>query len=136
MKSEAIKFLKIYFVFILFALLINLSLEILLRFVFEIPEALDISGIIIFFSLFNFLGAVILFFKNYKGSTMGVLSLIFGQICEFTFMKPEWVRNIYALKISMDVIMPFIISSLIYWLPAWLIPTYILHKYFIKAQQK
>ena len=63
---------------------------------------------------------------------MGLLSLVFGQICEFGFMKPEWVRKFYALEISGETIAPFIISSIIYWFPAWFIPSYIIHKYIIK----
>ena len=133
MKDRVIKFLKIYAVFFLFALLVNLSLEIGLRLIFQIPEPLDVRGIIMFFSLFNFFGALIFFYKKYRARKMGLLSLIFGDICEFTFMKPEWVQSIYALKINMDAIMPFIISSVIYWFPAWTIPSYVIHRYVIKS---
>mgnify|MGYP000023412413 CR=1 FL=1 len=128
-KEGIIKFLKIYALFFLFALSINLSLEIVLRLILWIPEALDIRGIIIFFSIFSFFGTLIFFYKSYRPRKMGLLSLVFGQICEFTFMKPEWVQNFYALEISMDAIMPFILSSIIYWFPAWFIPSYIIHKY-------
>ena len=129
-KNGISKFLKIYALFFLFALLINLSLEIVLRLILWIPEALDIRGIIIFFSIFSFFGTLIFFYKSYRPRKMGLLSLVFGQICEFTFMKPEWVQNFYALEISMDAIIPFILSSIIYWFPAWFIPSYIIHKYF------
>ena len=132
MKDGIIKFLKIYLVFILFAVLINLFLEISLRFIFEIPETLDVKGIMIFFSIFNFFGALIFFFRKYKAKIMGLLSLVLGQVCEFSFMRPEWVQKIYALEIGMDVIMPFIISSIIYWFPAWLIPSYVIHRYLKK----
>ena len=132
MKDGIIKFLKIYLVFILFAVSINLFLEISLRFIFEIPETLDIKGIMIFFSIFNFFGALIFFFRRYKAKIMGLLSLVLGQVCEFSFMRPEWVQKIYALEIGMDVIMPFIISSIIYWFPAWLIPSYVIHRYLKK----
>jgi len=132
MKDGIIEFLKIYLVFILFAVLINLFLEISLRFIFEIPETLDVKGIMIFFSIFNFFGALIFFFRRYKAKIMGLLSLVLGQVCEFSFMRPEWVQKIYALEIGMDVFMPFIISSIIYWLPAWLIPSYVIHRYLKK----
>ena len=132
MKDGIIKFLKIYLVFILFAVLINLFLEISLRFIFEIPETLDVKGIMIFFLIFNFFGALIFFFRKYKAKIMGLLSLVLGQVCEFSFMRPEWVQKIYALEIGMDVIMPFIISSIIYWFPAWLIPSYAIHRYLKK----
>ena len=133
-KNRTIKFLKIYGVFFLFALLINLLLEIVLRLILWIPEPLDIRGIIIFFSIFSFFGSLIFFYKSYRPKKMGLLSLLFGQICEFTFMRPEWVQNFYALKINMDAIMPFIFSSIIYWFPAWLVPSYIIHKYVIKTK--
>jgi len=129
-KEGIIKFLKIYALFFLFALSINLSLEIVLRLILWIPEALDIRGIIIFFSIFSFFGTLIFFYKSYRPRKMGLLSLVFGQICEFTFMKPEWVQDFYALEISMDAIIPFILSSIIYWFPAWFIPSYIIHKYY------
>jgi len=132
MKDKIIEFLKIYLVFILFAVLINLFLEISLRFIFEIPETLDVKGIMIFFSIFNFFGALIFFFRRYKAKIMGLLSLVLGQVCEFSFMRPEWVQKIYALEIGMDVFMPFIISSIIYWFPAWLIPSYAIHRYLKK----
>jgi len=128
-KDGVVKFLKIYVIFFLCTLLINLSLEIFLRFIMHIPESLDVPGIIMFFSIFNLVGAFIFFNKEYDAKKMGLLSLLIGQICEFTFMKPEWVQNFYALQISMDAIAPFIISSLIYWFPAWAIPSYIFHKY-------
>lgn len=131
-KVEFTKFLKIYLIFILSALMINLLLEISFRVVFKIPEPLDIFGIIIFFSIFNFFGSLIFFHKNYEARKMGLLSLLFGQILEFTFMKPEWVLKFYALEISGETIAPFIISSLIYWFPAWAIPSYIIHNYFSK----
>ena len=108
--KDKIKFLKIYAIFFFSALLVNLSLEIGLRLILWIPEPLDVRGIIIFFSLFSIFGALIFFYKNYEAKKMGLLSLLFGQICEFTFMKPEWVQNFYALKINMDAIMPFILS--------------------------
>lgn len=133
MKDRIIKFLKIYLIFILFALLINLSLEILFRFIVEIPKTLDICGIIIFFSIFNFFGALIFFYKKYNVKRMGLLSLLFGQILEFTFMKPEWVLGFYALKIGGETIAPFVISSIFYWFPTWFIPSYIIHKYLIKS---
>lgn len=133
-KSKVIKFLKIYAVFFLFALLINLTLEIVFRLVVRIPEPLDIRGIIIFFSIFNFFGSTILFYKTYRPVKMGLLSLVFGQICEFTFMRPEWVQNLYALKIGGETIAPFVISSILYWFPAWFIPSYIAHKHIIKLR--
>jgi len=125
-------FVKIYLVFVLFAMLINLLLEIFLRFIVKIPEPLDIRGIIIFFLIFNFFGALILLYKDYNARMMGGLSLIFGLILEFTFMKPEWVLKIYALEISGETIAPLIISSIAYWFPAWAIPSHIVHRYLFK----
>jgi len=129
MDNKITRFLKIYLVFIVSALVINLFLEIIFRFLFEIPEELDIFGILLFFSIFNLFGTVILFFRNYNPIKMGLLSLIFGQILEFTFMRPEWVLRMYAFEFSGETITSFVISSILYWFPAWLIPSFILHKY-------
>ena len=66
-------FVKIYLVFVLFAMLINLLLEIFLRFIVKIPEPLDIRGIVVFFLIFNFFGALILLYKDYNARMMGGL---------------------------------------------------------------
>ncbi len=126
MKNKVVRFVGIYLIFMLFAVIINLLLEIVFRLIFEIPESLDILGIILFFSIFNLLGALIFFYKSYEARKMGLLSLIFGQVCEFAFMRPEWVLGIYALEISGETILPFIISSILYWFPAWGVPSYLI----------
>ncbi|MCD6591162.1 MAG: hypothetical protein J7K72_04285 [Candidatus Aenigmarchaeota archaeon] len=128
MGNRIITFVKFYIMFFIFAILVNLSLEIAFRFVLEIPEKLDIMGIIMFFIIFSLLGALVLFFKRYSAVKMGILSLIIGHICEFTFMRPEWVQNIYSLKIGMDVVVAFVVSSVFYWFPAWLIPSYVINR--------
>jgi len=132
MKDRIIKSLKIYAVFFLFALLINLTMEIVMKIIVNIPESLDISGIIIFFSIFSFFGALIFIFKSYRPKKMGLCSLVLGFVLEFSFMKPDWVQNIYALKIGGDVIVAIIVTSF-YWFIAWGIPSYVIHKYLIKS---
>ena len=62
---------------------------------------------------------------------MGLLSLLIGFICEFTFMKPEWVEKFYSLNVDGKIIVAVIISA-IYWFIIWGAPTYILQKYFSK----
>jgi len=131
--NAIIKFLKIYSIFILFAILVNVSLEIIGAILLKIPMPENnpitaIAGIVTFYLIFSFLGALIFLFKNYKARKMGLLSLIIGFVLEFTFMRPEWVQNIYAFKIGGDVIVAIIATSF-YWFIAWGIPSYIIHKY-------
>lgn len=135
MKRKLVRFLKIYLVFMLFVLVINLSVELLIS-----PENRktiaeqgwsyfvqhQLVGIIIFFVLFSLVGAMIFLKKKYKPKKMEILSFIIGFALEFIFMKPEWVQNIYALKIGEDVI-GAVIGSSFYWLAAWGIPSYIIH---------
>ncbi len=130
------KLVKIYLIFVLSAVLINLLLEIFFRFIVRIPEPLDIRGIVVFFLIFNFFGALILLYKDYNARMMGFLSLIFGLILEFIFMKPEWVLKIYALEIGGETIAPLIISSILYWFPAWAIPSHIVHSISSKKEMK
>jgi len=127
------KYLKIYTVFVFSSFGINLVMEITFRFFLEIPEKLDILGTSVFFLIFSFFGALIFFHKRYTPIKMGLLSLFFGQFLEFTFMRPEWVIRFYSLEFTEESIIPFIISSLIYWFPAWLIPSYILHRFKTKT---
>ncbi|MHA1506729.1 MAG: hypothetical protein ACTSR0_06080 [Candidatus Asgardarchaeia archaeon] len=128
MEGRIINFLKVYSIFMFFALVINLFLEISLRFILEIPEPLDVLGVVIFFSIFNFLGALVFSIKRYTPSRMGLLSLILGQFLEFTFMKPEWVLRMSAFEFSGETIAPFMITSIFYWFPAWAIPSYVIQK--------
>ena len=135
------KFLKIYIVFLAFVLLVNLSLELIVptpeREVVIAEHGLEyfikdkIKVLIIFYAIFNFVGSMIFFFKNYKWRKMGLLSFIVGFILEFLLMKPDWVQNIYSLSISFDVITAVVVSAL-YWFGAWGAPAYILHKYIIR----
>ncbi len=124
MKDRIINFLKIYLVFMAFALLINLSMEMLI----PTPEEKDASGIITFYMVFNLVGSVILLVKNYEPKLMGMFSLFIGFVFEFAFMRPDWVQNIYALNIEVGVIIAVIISA-IYWFVPWGIPSYIAHRY-------
>ena len=127
-KDGIIKFLKIYLTLFLCAIAFNLSMEILI----PTPEEKLVLPIVIFYSLFSIIGAMIFFFKNYKPMKMGFLSLILGFIFEFTFMRPDWVNKIYAIKIEGDVIGAVIVTAF-YWFIAWGIPSYIIHKYLIKS---
>jgi len=133
---SVVKFLQVYIVFVAFVLLVNLSLELLVS-----PENRKIIeehgwtyflqhqlvGIIIFFLIFSFVGAAIFLKTSYNPRKMGILSFIIGFVLEFTIMKPEWVQNIFALKIGGDVIGAIIVSSL-YWFITWGAPSYIFNK--------
>lgn len=128
MKDRVINFLKIYLVFLSFALAINLPLEILVptpekekiiaEYGWNLFIQYQVRAIVIFYMIFNFVGSIIFLFKIYRPIKMGVLSLIAGFILEFSFMKPDWVQNIYAIKIGGAVIGAVIVSSL-YWIIPW-----------------
>lgn len=134
MQKKFTKFLKIYLVFLLVALAVNLTLELIV----PTPEKAKIVSeyglnyflthharrIIIFYLGFSAIGALILLYKKYSFLKMGFLSFIIGFIFEFTFMQPDWVQNIYALEISGAVIATVIISAL-YWFVPWSVPVLI-----------
>ena len=123
MKDKAVKFLKIYLVFMAVALAINLSMEMLI----PTPEEKHASGIIMFYSLFSVAGSAIFLFKDYRPVIMGMLSFILGFIFEFTFMRPDWVMKIYALQIGGGEIVAVFVSA-IYWFIPWGVPAYIIKK--------
>ena len=127
MKDRIIKLLKIYIVFILIALLINLTMEMTI----PTPEEKNALGIIIFYLMFSFVGSIIFLLKSYRTRIMALLSFIAGFFLEFAFMRPEWVMKIYVLQLTGDVIGGLIVSA-IYWLIPWGVPAYILHRYLFK----
>ena len=127
MKDKLIKFVKIYFVFILIALLINLTMEMTI----PTPEEKNAAGIAMFYMLFSLPGSLVLLLKNYKPLIMGFLSLVIGFIMEFTFMRPDWVMKIYTVQIGGDVIGAVIISA-IYWFIPWSVPSFLLQRYILK----
>jgi hypothetical protein len=131
MKDVIIRFLKTYAVFILIALLINLTMEMTI----PTPEEKNAVGIVMFYLLFNFAGSIIFLLKNYRTRVMALLSFIVGFIMEFSFMRPDWVMKIYALQFTGDVVGAVIVSA-IYWLIPWGVPAYILHRYVFKAAGK
>jgi hypothetical protein len=127
MKEKLIKFIKIYLAFILVALLINLTMEI----VIPTPEEKDAVGIAMFYLMFSLPGSLILLFKNYRPLVMGLLSFVIGFLMEFAFMRPDWVMKIYSLTVGPGEIVAFIVSA-VYWFIPWGIPAFILQRYIIK----
>jgi hypothetical protein len=127
-KEKIIRFLEIYAVFMLFALLVNLSMELLI----PTPEEKQAAGIVMFYALFSIPGSIVLLLKNYSPVRMGLLSLILGFVFEFSFMLPDWVLNIYALKIGGDVAGAVVVSAF-YWFIAWGLPSYAIHKYLARS---
>lgn len=138
MKKEALRLLKTYLIFLLVAVLINLTLELIV----PTPErAATVAehglayflkthtiNVMIFYAIFSLIGAVIFVLKNYDALRMGVLSFIVGFILEFLMMRPDWVGEIYALNIDMGIIVAVLISAA-YWFVPWSLPAYMIHKY-------
>ena len=107
-KEWSVKFLKIYIVFILFALLVNLSMEVMI----PTPEEKQMTGIIMFYLIFSFFGSLIYILKSYRPVKMGMLSFVIGFIMELIFMRPQWVLKIFGLNIGGDVIVAALVLSL------------------------
>jgi hypothetical protein len=123
MIANILKFLKIYAVFMVFVLVVNLSMEVFI----PTPEEKNVIAIIIFYLIFNLFGSLIFFLKSYKPEIMGGLSFVIGFVLEFAFMRPDWVNKIYALEISIGIFIAVVISA-IYWIIAWGIPAYVLDR--------
>lgn len=92
-----------------------------------------VTGLVMFYMIFSFVGSIIFLFKFYKPIIMGILSLVIGFILEFAFMKPEWVQNICVVRIGGDDVVAVIVSAL-YWFIPWGMPSYIVHKYIFKSR--
>lgn len=114
-----LRFPVVYGVFVLFALAVNLSMEMLI----PVPEAKDPLGIIMFYLIFSAPGSVIFLVKNYRPVRMGLLSAVLGMIFEFTFMRPDWVINFNIGGAAV---------STVYWFIAWGVPSYFLHRFITK----
>lgn len=128
MKDKLVKFLKIYFVFILVALLINLTMEMTI----PTPEEKNAIGIAMFYLLFSLPGSLVFLFKNYRPLIMGLLSFVIGFLMEFSFMRPEWVMKIYSLTVGPGEIVAVIVSA-VYWFIPWGVSAFILQRYILKA---
>ena len=155
-KYKILEFLKIYTVFLLCAFLVHvLILEVLIapslveerrEFVSEhgVRPYIEFTlGATILYAIFNIPGSLIFYFKKFNPKRMGVLSLIFGFILEFSRVLPgseeggaSWVQEWYNLEITGGTIVGTIISGL-YWFAVWAIPTFIIQKYFkLKVEEK
>ena len=124
MKNKIIRFLKIYLVFWLFAVTVSVVIMEILIGSIIIPERQEFAaehGMInysfeilleqpFFYTIFSFFGALIFYFKNYNYKKMGLLSLLFGFILEFTILQPNipegegsgasWIQGWCSLNIT------------------------------------
>jgi len=120
-RKQIAKFLWTYLVFVASTMVVNVTLELLLGH--------PAWGIVGFYALFSILGSLVLHWKRLKPLPMGMLSLAAGWFCELTFMKPDFLQDVHALRISARLIFTLVITSL-YWFLAWGVPTWIVHRYF------
>ncbi|RLG16966.1 hypothetical protein DRN62_02455 [Nanoarchaeota archaeon] len=140
-------FLKVYLTFLSLSLLVNLLfLEIIFGST-AIPEYQEeieqkgwwaflyemLVGVSIFYALFSLAGSLVFIKKRYEPKKMGLLSLALGFLFEFTFMRPDWVQNIYALRIGGGDVVAVLVSSL-YWFIPWSVPSYILNKFVLTKE--
>ena len=137
MKINLLKFFKIWAIFLLYVFVLDITLELLLSpenhaFISEYGWETFLQrrffGILIFYIIFNTLGSFILFRKEYEPKKMGILSLVIAMFLEFTFMRPEWVENIYTSSISGDTVGAFAVTT-IFWFSTWYVPSYIAKRF-------
>ena len=145
MSGRILHFLKVYLIFALVAVSVNVMFmeliiapliapehqKIIAEYGWEYFISNIIFGATILFMLLSLVGTVLFLKTNYTAKRMGILSIICGFALEFAFMQPEWAQDILSLSITGDAIGAVIVSSL-YWFIPWGIPTYILHKYLTK----
>jgi len=137
-QTRLVKFGKVYLVFILSAILVNVAMEIAV----PTPEkarviaehgwghylSVNVRGLILFYALFNLIGGVIYISTNLRSVEMGVSSLVVGFVLEFALMRPDWVLHILALRVApADVVA--VIVSMFYWYVAWGLPSYLIQRY-------
>ena len=137
--------MKIYVVFMLSALLVNVALEI----VVPTPEkgrviaehgwghylAVNVRGIVLFYAVFNLVGSTIYYDTNMRSVEMGLASLVLGFFLEFAFMKPDWVLHILAMKPGPVDVVAFMVSILI-WYAAWGLPSYMIQRYIMRLENR
>ena len=123
MNYRITEFIKVYLVFLVSALLVNVSMELLIG----NPG----WGIVVFYMLFSIAGTAIYLVARYRAWTMGILSLIGGTICELSFMQPDFLRDLFAFRFSPRLALTMLIT-IVYWFLAWAVPAYIIRKYFSK----
>ena len=156
MKNKVFRFLKIYLVFWVFAVIVSVVIMEILLGSLIIPERQEfvaehgmmrysfemMFGTTLFYAIFSFFGSLIFHLKKYDYKKMGLLSLFLGFILEFTVLQPSipegkgsgasWVQGWRSLEITGETIAGTIISAF-YWFIAWGIPSYIIHRYLIES---
>lgn len=132
MKAVLIRFLKAYCVFLLFALLVNLSMEMLI----PTPESAskEAGGIAMFYAIFSLFWSAAFLLSRWDAARMGLLSLAAGFILEFAAMRPDWVMKIYSLSAGPAEIGAVLVSAL-YWFMAWGVPAYVLGRFVLKEKR-
>jgi len=137
-QFRLVKFVKVYLVFVLMAVLTNAAMEIAVPTLEKagvIAEhgwghylAVNVRSPILFYALFNLIGGVIYNSTNLRSVEMGVFSLVVGFVLEFAFMRPDWVLHILALRVAPADVMAVIVS-MFYWYIAWGLPSYLIQRY-------
>ena len=131
MKDMILRFLKVYAIFLIIALLINLSMEMLI----PTPESAskEAGGIVMFYLMFSVFGSAAFLLTRWNAVRMGLLSLAVGFLLEFAAMRPDWVMKIYALSAGPAEIVAVLVSAL-YWFIPWGVPAYILRRFVLKEK--
>lgn len=88
--------------------------------------SMEFIGTIIFLFMYGIIGGTLHQKKIRNPAYLGILSLIIGHICEFTFMRPAWVRMLLGeIPLNQNEVTLAIMISSIFWFIAWAIPAYI-----------
>jgi hypothetical protein len=142
-QSRLVKFVKVYLVFVLLAVLTNVAMEIAI----PTPEkvgviaehgwghylAVNVRGLILFYALFNLIGGVIYNSTNLRSVEMGVSSLVIGFLLEFAFRRPDWVLHILALQPTPGDFVAVVVS-MFYWYVSWGLPSYLIGRYLLSLE--
>jgi hypothetical protein len=142
-QSRLVKYVKVYLVFVLLAILTNVGMEIAI----PTPEkagviakhgwghylAVNVRGLILFYALFNLIGSVIYNSTNLRSVEMGVSSLAVGFVLEFAFRRPNWVLHILDLQPTPGDLVAIVVS-MFYWYVSWGVPSYLIGRYLLSLE--
>jgi len=130
-KLDLLRFVRTYLVFMVFAVLLNLSMEVvfgpenrqaLLEYGWLYLVQYRLLAILQFYLVFNLVGTLIFLRSGFGSRRMGILSWVVGFVLELAVMRPDWVLDIYALRVSGGLLVTVLISSF-YWFAAWGVPS-------------
>jgi hypothetical protein len=136
MKDKTATFLKVFLVFFIPVLVLNLTGELTISPENKIRIAENgwaefiqeqVVGVVVLYILTGLIGTIVFLRTRLKWVVLGSLSLAIGAVLEFAFMRPQWVQDVFALHMDAGVMIAVVISAL-YWFIIWGLPAFLLAK--------